>query len=161
MKISVALALIMMSVVVWSQPDQQSLQSDAYKAAAKAFGAQYARDIFRKMNSTERVSFAEATRQSLRADLLRQQVFSKRSQSGLDGYVVASREGQDSLGNYCREIQSQVSIQNEVLQGTGTVCMNSTGRWQSAQQRQISWLPPLESAPEKNVRQGSWLPPLN
>ncbi|RJG50568.1 hypothetical protein [Motilimonas pumila] len=45
------------------------------------------------------------------------------------GYVVATKEGNDSGGNTCREFQQSITVGGKEEQAYGTACLQSDGSW--------------------------------
>ncbi len=53
--------------------------------------------------------------------------------NGHSGVVVPVREGQDTYGNYCREFQTTVTIDNKPQQAYGQACRQPDGSWKVVQ----------------------------
>ena len=49
---------------------------------------------------------------------------------GASGSVVATREGSDSGGRYCREFQQQITVGNRSQSGYGIACRQPDGAWE-------------------------------
>ncbi|MBC6440108.1 MAG: glycine zipper 2TM domain-containing protein [Rhodospirillales bacterium] len=50
--------------------------------------------------------------------------------SGNHGSFTPTREGRDQAGNYCREYQTEVTVNGESQQAYGTACRQPDGSWQ-------------------------------
>ncbi len=55
------------------------------------------------------------------------------NEGGATGNVVATRDGTDSAGNYCREFQKTVTVGGRTEQAYGTACQKPDGAWQMVQ----------------------------
>jgi len=51
-------------------------------------------------------------------------------ETGNSGSVIATNEGQDSTGNYCREYQQTIYVGGRQEQGYGIACQQPDGSWQ-------------------------------
>ena len=55
------------------------------------------------------------------------------NEGGATGNVVATGDGTDSAGNYCREFQQTVTVGGRTEQAYGTACQKPDGAWQMVQ----------------------------
>lgn len=51
-------------------------------------------------------------------------------ESGNAGTITPVRDGQSSVGRYCREYQQTITIGGRQEQGVGTACQNPDGTWE-------------------------------
>ena len=54
-------------------------------------------------------------------------------ESGNSGTIVATRDGRDASGAYCREFQQTINVGGQQQQGFGTACRQPDGTWKIVQ----------------------------
>lgn len=82
---------------------------DAYQAAEREAGRIVAQQAMAKMQQQDRNAVLNKYRDALRGELLKKYAFdSMFGPKKMYGYVIATREGHDRAGNYCRELEMDI-----------------------------------------------------
>jgi len=91
-------------------------------------GAFLGREIGRSLDAADKEQVQRATQAAESAPVGQQIVWSN-PESGNSGSVTPTREGQDAVGNTCREYRSTVNVGGKNEEAYGTACRQPDGTW--------------------------------
>ncbi len=98
-------------------------------AAGTLLGAFAGGEIGRSLDRADRIALSNAQEQAHVAPV-GDPIRWSNPDSGNHGEIRATREGQTAGGQYCREYQTSVVINDQVQQAHGIACRQSDGSWQ-------------------------------
>lgn len=98
-------------------------------AVGTMIGATVGNRIGRSMDELDRMKAHQAQEYAYAAPIGETIVWNN-ADSGNYGNITPMRDGYTSSGRYCREFQTQVTIDGQNEQGFGTACRQEDGSWQ-------------------------------
>ncbi|MEQ8735213.1 MAG: RT0821/Lpp0805 family surface protein [Rhodospirillaceae bacterium] len=102
-------------------------------AAGTMLGAAVGNKVGRSMDELDRIKAADAQRNAYSAPIGETIVWNN-VDSGNYGNVTPVRDGYTDSGRYCREFQTEVTVDGEQQKGYGTACRQEDGSWQIVSQ---------------------------
>lgn len=97
-------------------------------AVGTMLGAAVGNQIGRSMDEMDRLNAGRAQSNAYAAPI-GQRISWNNPRSGNYGNVTAVRDGYSSSGQYCREFQTEVTIDGTRQSGFGTACQQRDGSW--------------------------------
>lgn len=91
-------------------------------------GAFVGNQIGASLDKTDHAMVEQATAKAYSAPV-GEKITWNNTDSGHSGSVVSTREGWNTTGNYCREIQQAVKVGKDTHQAYGTACKQPDGTW--------------------------------
>ncbi|WP_298728730.1 RT0821/Lpp0805 family surface protein [uncultured Ferrovibrio sp.] len=97
-------------------------------AAGALAGAWLGNQIGSSLDKADRAAMERASQQATTAPI-GQTISWRNPDSGNSGTVTPTREGTAATGEYCREFQQTVTVNNKTEQAYGTACRQPDGSW--------------------------------
>lgn len=98
-------------------------------AAGTMLGAAVGNQIGRSMDELDRINANRAQRYAYAAPI-GETISWNNPDSGNYGNVTPVRDGYSTTGRYCREFQTEVTVDGRRQSGYGTACQQPDGSWQ-------------------------------
>ncbi|GIL16917.1 MAG: hypothetical protein BroJett040_06680 [Oligoflexia bacterium] len=139
---------------------------DAREAAVREVGRIIGRkigyDIVRQMSPSDRKALLDRERAALRGALLFQYAFQGSTyRNQMQGYIMVTREGVNTSGRLCRELEMDLIFQMQEHFELATACLNEMKEWEITPAEQIHFPPRGANGPDLTPgRGGGWLPPV-
>ncbi len=102
-------------------------------AAGTMLGAAIGNQIGRSMDEMDRLNANRAQRYAYAAPI-GETISWNNPDSGNYGNVTPTRDGYSTSGRYCREFQTEVTVDGRRQSGYGTACQQADGSWQIVSQ---------------------------
>ncbi len=100
--------------------------------AGALLGAFLGSEAGKSLDAADRMQAQQAAERAYTAPI-GQTITWNNPQSGHSGTVTPVRDGTDTSGNYCREFQQTVIIDNQPQKAYGTACRQPDGSWKVVQ----------------------------